>query len=241
LNDHSPKRALALEELKEEFSEPEFEEESDDIDGYEFTISMNGGYEISGGQSQDDLPEQDGSAVNATALDEEMPEYPFWQGETLVVPPQWEGELSDVKFFARSHAEGIVLIAEIPGQTTSVISALCSDDGGFMDAYLAIDAAIAVATEPESVPKEFLEQNSMLLQAAVSMFKFAAGNLDTAMDEIFQPPDRAKQYQAQLRLNANGSRTLRDACDRIDAAMKSHIAPALHAASVMTMRDQTIH
>jgi hypothetical protein len=172
--------------------------------------------------------------------DDEGP-YPCWQGETLHVPPFWRGQLSEIDFSSREQPEGTMVVAEIPGETTSVITALCTDGEGLMDICFGIDAAVSVASEPQMVPREFLAEHSMQLYLATAIFKEAARRMDESMDEAFCPPDRTVEFKAQLSANQQGARSLRTAAKRVEDAIAGSASPLLNAASREPAGMRRIH
>lgn len=167
--------------------------------------------------------------------------YPVWEGETLHVPPNWKGQFSEIEFSSRLEPHGTMVVAEIPGETTSVITALCTDGEGLMDICFGIDAAVGIASEPKSVPHEFLVENSMQLHIAVTIFKEAAKRMDESMDEAFCPPDRTVEFKAQKSANEQGARSLRLAAQRVEAAVAAAASPLLNAASRQTSGILRLH
>lgn len=163
----------------------------------------------------------------------EMPPYPQWSEDgTLMVPPRWKGELSDIQFYVKHQPNGTLLFADIPGEVESTVSAFCTCGEGLLSTVFAIDAAISVASEPEDVPVEFLAENSMALHAAAMIFDQSSTKIRESMSEAFRSPDQAKEFDAQKKMSDQVADSLQQIAQRIRGNLAAKIDPLLNAASL---------
>lgn len=226
MSDNKTKRPLSAREMEEEFSDEEFEDE------------FSNDYEDD--EDDDDLLQNDFGHEMRKVIGE-MPDHPKWVDGNLVVPPSWNGLLSETKFSVKHTQNGTVLSAELPGEFQPTLSAVCTDGNGLLDASYCIDAGISVASEPEAVPISFLVENSLSLHMAVTMFNHAANALDQSMLSVFRPPERAELYDEQIKINGKTSAYLRAAARRITTLLEVSIDPSINHASRVSVESQTFH
>jgi hypothetical protein len=161
---------------------------------------------------------------------QDMLEYPEWRDGILVVPEVWQGQLSKIEFSIIHKPEGTILIAEIPGEITSTVSALCTDGDGLLDLSFAIDAAVSVASCPEEVPTEFLEAHSMALHFAAMIFEESGRKITESMDQVFRPPDNVEAHDLAKKFNDKISRSLREISKRLRATLTAKLPNDLNFA-----------
>jgi hypothetical protein len=173
--------------------------------------------------------------------DSPMPTYPEWRDGTLHTPPAWLGKESGIQFSSRQHPDGIVLVADIPGETTSVISALCDDGNGMLDVCETIDLAVAVAVSPEAYDADFVKANTLRISVAKDMFLAAAMNMEALMGHGFRDPEQGAAYDLQQKANKNGAGTMRRISERLDKILHEKSDPMVRLAAVDAYGLTTYH